>query len=349
MKIINKIIGKTKCGREIVKHSMINANNSYVSVLNYGGIISQICVPNKYGTIENVVVGFAKAEDYQINLPYFGALVGRIGGRISNAEFTIDGNKYTLAKNNNSSNLHGGPNGFEKKLWDVNEILEEEFLALELTCLSPDGDQGFPGNLNVKVTYKFNNNNELKISYEATTDKKTLVNLTNHSYFNLTGNLKDNTLNHLLKIDADKFGVITDEVLPTGEERDVKNTPFDFRKSKKIGEDINSNYEQIQYGGGYDHPFVLNKSEKPVVSLLDEESGRILEITTNQASVVLYTGNFIGENLIINDNKKSSNHIGLCLETQYYPDAINQENFPTKILSPGEKYTAWTKYSFSTI
>lgn len=349
MKIINEVVGTAKDGHEIKKYIMINANNSHVSILNLGGIISEIYVPDKNGSIENVVVGFENAEDYLENSPYFGALIGRIGGRISNAEFSIEGKKYTLAKNNNNSNLHGGLKGFEKVFWSVEELITEDYLALELTHLSPDGDEGFPGNLNVKVTYQFSNNNDLEIFYEATTDKKTIVNLTNHSYFNLSGNLNNDILNHTLKIDADKFGVITNEVLPTGETRNVSNTPFDFRLEKKVGKDINSNYEQIQKVGGYDHPFILNESNTSVITLLDEESGRKMAVTTDQASVVLYTGNSIGNDLTLQNNVNSCDHIGLCLETQYYPDAINQENFPTKILSPGEKYTARTKYSFSLI
>lgn len=349
MKIINEVVGTAKDGHEIKKYSMINAYNSYVSILNLGGIISEIYVPDKNGQIENVVVSFENAEAYLENPPYFGALIGRIGGRISNAEFSIEGQKYTLAKNNNNSNLHGGPNGFEKVFWSVEELITEDYLALELTHFSPDGDEGFPGNLNVKVTYKFSNNNDLEILYEATTDKKTIVNLTNHSYFNLSGNLKNNILNHTLKMDADTFGVITNEVLPTGEMRSVSNTPFDFRLGKKVGKDINSNYEQIQKVGGYDHPFILNKSNASVITLLNEDNGRKMEVTTDQASVVLYTANSMGNDLILQHNIKSYDHIALCLETQYYPDAINQENFPSKVLSPGEKYTAWTKYSFSLI
>ncbi|GAA0177562.1 galactose mutarotase [Clostridium sediminicola] len=349
MKIINEVIGKTKDGNEIRKYSIVNSNNSYVSILNLGGIISEIYVPDKDGAIENVVVSFENPEDYIANQPYFGALIGRVGGRISNAEFSIEDKKYVLAKNNNNSNLHGGPKGFEKILWSVKELNAEDYSALELTHLSPDGDQGFPGNLSVKVTYKFNNSNDLEIFYEATTDKDTIVNLTNHSYFNLSGNLKSTILNHKLKIDADKFGVITKDVLPTGEMRDVTDTPFDFKFEKKVGSDIKSNYEQIENGGGYDHPFILNKSNNPVVVLLNEENGRKMEVTTDQASVVLYTSNSMGNNLILQNNIKSCDYIGLCLETQYYPDAINQQSFPTKILSPGEKYTAWTKYSFSLI
>ncbi|SHH60725.1 aldose epimerase family protein [Clostridium grantii] len=348
MEIKKRIAGKTYDGENILEYSLMNDSGCHVSILNLGGIITEICVPDKNNKIENVVLGYSNIEDYQQNPPFLGALVGRIAGRVSGAQFTIDDETYLLEKNNNSSNLHGGPKGFDKFIWDVKEIYQDNSIALEFNRLSPDKEMGFPGNLNVTVTYTFDNSNNLEINYFATTDKKTIITLTNHSYFNLSGNLKENILSHILKIDADKFGAVTDEVLPTGEFVNVEGTAFDFRNGKLVSQDIYSKEQQIKNGGGYDHPFFLNTSSDSPISLYDEKSGRILNVTTDQPAVVLYTANFLGTDLELQNNKKSCNYLGLCLETQYYPDAINKESFPTYILAPGDVYKAKTKFSFST-
>lgn len=350
MKILKECFGSLETGEEITKYKLQNDKNCFVSVLNYGGIINEIMVPDKDGNIENVVLGFDSGKDYEKNPdPHFGALTGRIAGRISNAKFTIDDKEYVLEKNNFNANLHSGPKGFSETVWNVKEIVEKDFAAVELSYLSPDGDQGFPGNLNVKTTYKFNNNNELEILYEAVTDKKTIVNLTNHSYFNLSGDLKEDTLNQILTIKADKFGCVDIETLPDGELRNVEETAFDFRNGKRVKTDINSNEEQIKNGAGYDHPFIINSEDKPQMQLKDEKSGRIMEISTDQPCVVLYTGNHVDESLTFANGILGKKHLGLCLETQYYPDAINQEIFPTHILCPDEKYKSCTKYKFSVI
>jgi aldose 1-epimerase len=347
MEISKRIAGKTYDGKNIIEYSLINNSRCHVSILNLGGIITEICVPDKDNKIENVVLGYRNTEDYQHNPPFLGAMVGRIAGRISGAQFTIDGESYILEKNNNSSTLHGGTRGFDKFIWNVKEISNNDMVALELTRLSPDNEMGFPGNLNITVTYSFNNSNTLEISYLATTDKKTIITLTNHSYFNLSGNLKENMLSHVLKINADKFGAINNEVLPTGELIDVTGTAFDFREGKKVSENIYSEEEQIKNGGGYDHPFILNMGSDSLISLYHEPSGRMLQVSTDQPTVVLYTANFLGNKLQLQNDKKSCNHLGLCLETQYYPDAINQKNFTSYILSPGNTYKAKTIYQFS--
>jgi aldose 1-epimerase len=347
MKISKRIAGKTYDGKDILEYSLINNAGCHVSILNLGGIITEICVPDKDNKIENVVLGYHDIEEYQNNPSFLGAMIGRIAGRISDAQFTIDDETYMLEKNSNSSNLHSGTKGFDKFIWNVKEILNDDIVALELNRLSPDKEMGFPGNLDVTVTYTFDNSNTLEISYLATTDKKTIITLTNHSYFNLSGNLKENMLSHILKINADKFGAINNEVLPTGELMDVMGTAFDFRDGKKVSENIYSEEEQIKNGGGYDHPFILNMGSDPSISLYHEPSGRMLQVSTDQPVVVLYTANFLGNKLKLQNDKKSCDHLGLCLETQYYPNAINQKNFATYVLSPGNTYKAKTIYQFS--
>ncbi len=347
MNISTERFGKTKYNEEVIKYSLKNDKGCYVSILNYGGTITEIVVPDKEGILENVVLGLNTIQAYEEQSPYFGSLVGRMAGRISHAQFKIDDNTYSLAKNNNGHNLHGGIQGFDKVIWDAEGSVNENEATLSLHYISEDGEEGFPGNLDVIVRYTFNNSNTLLISYEAITDKKTLVNLTNHSYFNLSGNYKRDILDHVLTIYANEFGCINNEVVPTGIKR-VKDTPFDFTKSKRVGEAIDSDDEQIRYGGGYDHPFLLDTNACYAAILEDNESGRRLEIETDQKSVVFYSGNFIDNEMTLIGGKKGENRLGLCLETQYYPDAVNQECFDTYILKPEGVYTAFTKYSFKT-
>ncbi|QZY54452.1 aldose epimerase family protein [Crassaminicella profunda] len=344
MEISKKYFGKTENDDAVYEYTLSNDHFSYIRILNYGGIITEICVPDKHHHIENVVLSLKNIEDYEKKSPYLGCIAGRVAGRISNASFSIDEEKYTLEANNHHANLHGGPLGFDQKLWHVKEISHTDFIGLELSYFSKDKDQGFPGNLNVKVFYKFYNDNLLEITYEATTDKRTLVNLTNHSYFNLSGNYKEDILNHTLTIHAEEYGQIDKNIIPIGI-TNVNHTPFDFRKGKKIGENIKDHDLQLKYAGGYDHPFLLEKNH-PHIILEDEKSGRILEITTDQPCVVLYTSNTIGREMLLRGDVSSYNHLGVCLETQWYPDAINQDFFPTYILNPNEKYISKTLYAF---
>ena len=346
MNILKHGFGKLKSGEEVIKYSLINDNKFKVNILNYGGIITEIMAPDKDGNFENVVLGFNDIRAYEEKSPYFGAIIGRIAGRISNANFEIDGQKYILAKNNGKNNLHGGNRGFDKVIWDVECVTGNDFVGLRMSFLSFDGEEGFPGNLDVNITYLLNNNNELEIKYNAISDKNTIINLTNHSYFNLSGNLKEDILEHKLTINSDKVGYIDNEVIPTGELINVENTVFDFRMAKDVGADIGKQVEQLENCGGYDHPFILNNEGEFSAKLEDEKSGRVLKIITDQPVVVFYSGNGLGEDLILSGNRKCKKHLGLCLETQDYPDSINQENFPTKIYSPGEKYEAYTKYKF---
>ncbi|WP_432663569.1 aldose epimerase family protein [Wukongibacter baidiensis] len=346
MKIVKEGFGTLKSGEEVNKYRLKNDMGLEVNVLNYGGIITEILAPDKTGKFENVVLGFDNIRDYKEKSPYFGSVVGRIAGRISGASFEIDGEEYNLAKNNGRNNLHGGEKGFDKVIWEVKEIIREDYIGIELSYFSPDGEEGFPGNLDVKMEYLLNNDNEFEIKYSAVSDKKTIINLTNHSYFNLSGDCKEDVLDHKLTINADRIGYVNHEVIPNGTIVAVEGTVFDFTEAKKVGKDINQDDQQLLYCGGYDHPFILNEDENPAAKLEDEESGRVLEIITDQPAVVFYSGNGLGEDLILSGNRKGKKNLALCLETQDYPDAINQENFPTKIYNPGEKYEAYTKYRF---
>ncbi|MCY6369301.1 aldose epimerase family protein [Clostridium ganghwense] len=345
MKILKNYFGKTANNKDVLEYTLTNDNSAFIKVLNYGGIISEICVPDKYDNFENVVLSLDNIENYEEKSPCFGALIGRIAGRVSNASFTIDDVEYKLKANNFNSNLHGGPFGFNNQIWNIKEVIDKDYVALELSYLSSDGDQGFPGNLNVKAVYKFTNDNILEISYEAETDKKTIITLTNHSYFNLSGNCKEKILNHSLTINSDEYILINSEGVPESSS-DVKNTPFDFRQCKNINKDIFADNEQIKYGNGYDHPFILNQTTNPQVILEEEKSGRILEISTDQPIVVLFTANSIRKDMTLRGGVSSDNHLGVCLETQWYPDAINNPNFPAYILNPGEKYNTKTTYAF---
>lgn len=348
MKILKESVGKLRSGEEILEYTLINKNNLIVKVLNYGGIITEISVPDKEKNFENIILGFENIKDYEENPPYFGCIVGRTAGRISNAKFKIDNREYLLAKNNGKNNIHGGNKGFNKVIWDVEKEIHEDSVQIKLNYLSKDNEEGFPGSLNTNAIYTLNNDNELEIKYEAVSDKKTIINMTNHTYFNLSGNLKEDILNHKLTIDSDSICCLDKEIIPTGEIMKVENTAFDFRKPKEVGKDIEKEENQLAACEGYDHPFILNKSEKYSIRLEDENSGRVLDITTDQPVVVFYAGNFIGDNLLLKNNKKSKNRLGLCLETQDYPDAVNQNNFPSKIYNPGEKYKAYIKYKFYT-
>ena len=346
MKITTTPFGLTKDKEQVIKYSLQNDKGMIVSVLNYGGIINEIIVKDKNGKYENVVLGFDNIGDYEEKSPYFGCITGRTAGRISNSRFVLDNKEYLLAKNNGRNNLHGGIKGFDKVVWNVKEDINSDSVILSLTYLSKDMEEGFPGNLKVTVDYILNNDDELIINYSGVSDKKTLINLTNHSYFNLSGNLKEDILKHKLTIKASKVAYVNDEVVPTGIVPNVDGTVFDFTEGKLVGLDIKRDTEQIKNCGGYDHPFILDKTESFNIRLEDEESKRILEMTTDQPCVVFYSGNFLEDDLTLDKNVKSKKHLGLCLETQDYPDAINLDCFPIKIYEKDEQYTAHTKYKF---
>lgn len=324
-------------------YTLKNLNGLIVKITNYGGIITEIITPDKNGEFANIVLGFDNLQQYLDGHPYFGAIVGRCGNRIAKGKFTLDGQEYTLAQNNGENHLHGGISGFDKKVWDATMIEEDNRVGLKLSYLSKDGEEGYPGNLLVTATYWLDNNNELKIDYEAVTDKASPINITSHSYFNLKDAGASEIFGHEMKIDADKYTVVSDEFIPTGELRDVEGTPFDFREKKTIGQDFG------QVEGGYDHNFVLNNegSYKKVVKVFEPESGRIMEVFTDQPGVQFYVGNFLDGSLTGLDGAVYNKNNGFCLETQHFPDSPNQPGFPSTILRPGTKYTSSTSHKFS--
>ena len=340
--------GKLPSGETVELYTLKNAKGVEADISTYGGVIVSLKVPDRSGALGDIVLGFDDLKGYLTPPPYFGALIGRYGNRIGHAQFTLDGVTYKLFKNDGDNSLHGGKRGFDKVLWKAKP---GDGQSLELTYLSKDGEEGYPGNLSVTVVYTLTDNNELKIDYSATTDKDTVLNLTNHSYFNLAGQGEGDILNHQIMINADKFTPVDKGLIPTGELRDVANTPLDFRQAHAIGERIGSDYEQIVLGGGYDHNFVLNRSGDGLslaARVTEPKSGRVMEVLTTQPAIQFYTGNFLDGTLKGKGGKVYARRSALCLETQHYPDSPNHPDFPTTELKPGEQYHTTTVYRFST-
>jgi aldose 1-epimerase len=334
-------------GRAIMAFTLINDHGMEVSTIDYGCTITKILVPDRNGEIENVVLGFDILEEYLQHSPYFGAVVGRHAGRIANAEFTLDGTTYQLAKNNNGNQLHGGIKGFDKVIWNASVLEEQDSISIEFIYVSKDGEEGYPGNLTMKVTYTLNNQNTLHIAYEGVCDQKTVVNVTNHSYFNLSGNLKRDILDHRLTLKSERFLELNEDLIPTGELLSVENTPFDFRAGRDIKDGVLSRSPQnVLAGKGYDHPFILKENQNKEIYLYDEESGRGLVIETDQPAVVLYTGTQLADNFSIR-GVTSRKYLGLCLETQGLPDSLNHSHFPSAILEKDKLYKSVTKYTFT--
>lgn len=330
-------------GKKISLYTLTNDEGNQVTITNYGGTVTSFVTPDKNGNKSSVIIGFDSLQPYLQKPPYFGALVGRYGNRIGDAKFSLDGKDYTLAANNGKNHLHGGLKGFDKVVWDAS-VADSSSPSLTLKYLSKDGEEGYPGNLDVTVQYTFTNDNELKIEYNATTDKATPVNLTNHSYFNLTGDVSNTILDYSLMIDADHYTPVDTTLIPTGEIKSVKGTPFDFTSAKKIGKDID------QVPGGYDHNWVLNKKDSSlgkVAELTDSVSGRTMEVYTTQPGLQFYTGNFLDGTFTNRGGTPLKLHTALCLETQHFPDSPNKPNFPTTILQPGEQYHSVTMYKVS--
>ncbi len=330
-------------GKKVALYTLTNNNGVQVQITNYGGTVTSWVAPDKAGNRSSVVLGFNNLKGYLAKPPYFGALIGRYGNRIANGKFSVDGKKYTLATNNGKNALHGGDKGFDKVVWDATPATDST-PSLTLKYTSKDGEEGYPGNLNVTVTYTLTNEDELQIDYSATTDKATPINLTNHSYFNLTGDVGNTILNHELMIDADKYTPVDTTLIPTGELKPVAGTPFDFRQPHKIGERIG------QVPGGYDHNFVLNGdmgTMRRVAKVTDSISGRMLEVFTDQPGLQFYSGNFLDGTINTDGGKPINQHDALCLETQHFPDSPNEPSFPTTILKPGETYHTVTKYKLS--
>jgi aldose 1-epimerase len=331
-------------GKKVSLYTLSNKNGVQVKITNYGGIVTSWITPDKNGTKSDIVLGFDSLQSYLAKPPYFGAIIGRYGNRIGGAQFKLDGASYKLAANNGTNNLHGGEKGFDKVVWDASASSDNT--SLTLSYLSKDGEEGFPGNLKATVKYTLTEDDGLLIQYDAETDKATPVNLTNHSYFNLTGDVSNTILDHVLWVDADKYTPVDNTLIPTGELKNVKGTPFDFLQPHKIGERINS----VQ--GGYDHNFVLNNqgnSLKMVAYVIDSVSGRKLEVHTTEPGLQFYTGNFLNGSIKNRDGKIINKHAAFCLETQHYPDSPNKPDFPSVILKPGEKYHTETKYRITMV
>jgi aldose 1-epimerase len=347
-KVEKHAYGKTADGTAVEQYVLSNGNGMTVKVITYGGILTDIAAPDRKGKAINVTLGFDSLEGYLQKHPYFGALVGRVGNRIAGGKFTLDGKAYTLAKNNGPNHLHGGNKGFDKAVWKAESLKSKENAGVKLTHVSPDGDEGYPGNLTVNVTYTVTPDNELRITYEATTDKATPVNLTNHTYFNLAGPAAGDILGHELVIYADKYTPTDETLIPTGELKPVKGTPYDFTTPHTIGSRIG----QIKGDpGGYDINYVLRKPGPALHKAAwvhEPKTGRVMEVSTTQPGVQFYTGNFLDGSLKGRDGVAYRKHQGFCLETQHFPDAVNHPNFPSIILRPGQTYQQTTVYKFST-
>lgn len=347
--IIKSAFGKLPDGGEVVQYTVTNKNGIEMKIINYGGIITSLKTPDKNGTMEDIVLGFDSLKGYLSEPPFFGAIVGRYGNRIAKGKFKLDGKEYTLAINNTPNSLHGGVKGFDKVLWNVEEIVLPEGPSLKLTYTSKDMEEGFPGTLKAEAIYTLSDNNELQFHYSATTDKTTVVNLTQHSYFNLTGGTKRDILDHELTIYSDEIVPVDKTLIPTGKFRKVAGTPFDFTTPHKVGERINDKDEQIEFGGGYDHCFVVRSSSdslKHAATVTEPVSGRTMDVYTTEPGVQFYSGNFLNGNFIGKGNVAYAKRFGLCLETEHYPDSPNQPQFPSVVLKPGEIYKTTTVYKF---
>jgi len=330
-------------GKDVFLYTLTNSKGAQVKITTYGGAVTSWVSPDKNGKASNIVLGFDSLSGYLAKPPYFGALVGRYGNRIAKGKFTIDTAHYTLATNNGPNSLHGGLKGFDKQVWDA-ATTNDSTATLLLSYVSKDGEEGYPGNLKVTVRYTLTDDNELKIEYNAETDKATPINLTNHSYWNLTGDPANSILDEMLTIDADHYTPVDTTLIPTGEIKAVKGTPFDFTTSTKIGARIDS------VKGGYDHNFVLNKTDTTLTkaaTLVDAKSGRTLDVFTTEPGLQFYTGNFLDGTIKTSDGKAINKNSALCMETQHFPDSPNQPKFPTTILLPGQKFHSLTVYKLS--
>ncbi len=345
MECVSRPFGQLSTGSEVVAHTLTNSKGHSLTVLNYGGIIQSLCMPDSEDHVANVVLGFNSAAEYEELSPYYGCIVGRTAGRISGGGFEIDGQRFELVSEE-GVNLHGGPTGLDKRVWDVAEVVTETYGELALSYTSAHMDQGFPGELDMIVTYKLDEDDALTITYKATTDAPTILTLTNHSYFNLSGDLSTNILDNELTLPADKVLAIGSDAIPVGID-DVTDGPFDFRSGKAVGKDIDAETENIKNGSGYDHPFVLNKEDGEEIQLFDPKSGRKMTVTTSEQCVVCYTANFLERDMYVFDKTYLQPRGAICLETQYYPDAINAEFLPGRLLKPGENYLEETTFKFS--
>ncbi len=340
MSITNESFG-TVDNKEVQLFTIKNPSGLTVKITNYGGIVTSILTPDKNGKFDNVVLGYEHLDGYLNDTPYFGAIVGRYANRIAKGKFTLDGKEYTLAINNGPNHLHGGLKGFDKVVWDAKTFSSADEAGVKLSYLSKDGEEGYPGNLHVTIVYTITQKNELKIEYSATTDQPTPINLSHHSYFNLSGNSGKSILEHVLQIDADKYTVVDETLIPTGELRPVDRA-MDFRKPMPVGSRIDS------VAGGYDHNYLLNNNGAfaKVAELFDPSSGRAMEVFTDEPGMQFYSGNFLDGSITGSGGITYHKHFGLCLETQHFPDSPNHPEFPNSILKPGDEYKQKTTYKF---
>ena len=352
MTLTQASFGKTTDGQEITQYTFTNAGIT-AKVIDYGAILTELHVPDAKGNVADVVLGFDNVKQYETESPYFGATTGRVANRIAKGKFTLDGKEYTLATNNAPNHLHGGIVGFNKKIWKAETLKTIEGPAVKFSYTSPDGEEGYPGNLAVEVTYTLTKDAELRVDYKATTDKATPINLTHHTYFNLAGQGNGTILNHELKLTADHYTPVDATLIPTGNIAKVEGTVFDFRRPAPIGGRIHllKGDAATKDPGGYDLNYVLNNQTGKVAlaaKLHDPSTGRIMEIWTDEPGIQFYTGNFLDGSLTGKAGKVYQKHFGLCLETQHYPDSINQPKFPSTVLKPGETYTQTCVHKFYT-
>jgi aldose 1-epimerase len=344
--------GKTPDGVAVERYTLRNGKGMEVSVITRGAVLQRIVVPDRGGQAADVALGFDTLDGYLADNPYFGAVVGRYGNRIAKGRFTLDGKRYKLATNNGPNALHGGLQGFDKRIWTARALSAANGApAVELTYVSKDGEEGYPGTLTAKVTYTLTEDNALRLDYELSTDADTVANVTNHSYFNLAGQGNGDILKHEVELNADRFTPIDATLIPTGELRPVAGTPFDFRKPTAIGERIDADNEQIRFGRGYDHNFVINGDMgalRRAARVTEPTSGRVLEVLTTEPGVQFYTGNFLDGTIKGKSGKVYNHRYGFCLETQHFPDSPNHPKFPTTVIKPGQPYHSTTVFRFST-
>lgn len=334
-------------------YTLTNSHGLAVKIMTYGGIIQSIEVPDRDGRAANIILGFSNLDDYITMSPYFGAITGRYANRIAKARFTLDGVAFSLHVNDGPHSLHGGARGFDKQVWQATEVREGDTVGLRLSRLSPDGEEGYPGTLAVEVTYTLTEDNALSVQYRATTDKPTILNLTNHAYFNLAGEGSGDVYDQMLMIAADHYTPIDATLIPTGAVEPVAGTPLDFTSATPIGARIRESFEQLVRARGYDHNLVLNRPSPADTSLIlaarvyDPKSGRILEVSTTEPGVQFYSGNFLDGALVGTSGTAYRQGDGFCLETQHYPDSPNHPNFPSTVLVPGREFHSTTVYAFS--
>ncbi|MCI0490666.1 MAG: galactose mutarotase [Blastocatellia bacterium] len=347
-KIEKQPFGKTSDGQAVDLYTLTNTGGVEVKITNYGGTVVSLKVPDRNGHKADVVLGHDNLDGYMTNNPYFGSIIGRYGNRIGKGRFSLNGQEYTLAKNNGENHLHGGIKGFDKVVWEAKEIDDKDGAGLSLNYVSKDGEEGYPGNLSVTVVYTLTDDNELKIDYTAATDKDTVVNLTHHSYFNLAG--EGSILDHELMLEAGRFTPVDTGLIPTGELRSVKGTPMDFTQPTAIGARIDDDYEQLVLGKGYDHNWALESGGGKLslaARVSEPKAGRVMEVYTTEPGIQFYTGNFLDGSITGKGGQVYQRRYGFCLETQHFPDSPNKPDFPSTLLKPGRKYMTTTVYKFS--